>query len=145
MKAPPEYDPRYLAGIGCFNRRDYFEAHEVWENLWKECQPAVRKWVQGLIHAAVALYHAHRGNYLGARRLYGSGRRYMEMYPVPMWGLDARRFWQEMERTLAPLLRDPPTLPETIALENPPIIELCPAPLAWPDPTPWLREDSDLS
>ena len=30
------YDPRYLAGIVLFNRGDYFEAHEVWEDLWME-------------------------------------------------------------------------------------------------------------
>ena len=28
------YDPRYLVGIVHFNRGDYFEAHEVWEDLW---------------------------------------------------------------------------------------------------------------
>ena len=30
------YDPRYLAGILFFNEGDYFEAHEVWEDLWAE-------------------------------------------------------------------------------------------------------------
>src|SRR5262245_57419384 len=56
------YDPRYLAGVLFFNRRDFFEAHEVWEDLWQECTGPERKFVQALIQAAVALYHFGNGN-----------------------------------------------------------------------------------
>ena len=48
------YDPRYLAGIVLFNRGDFFEAHEVWEQLWME-PGEDKKFFQGLIQAAVAL------------------------------------------------------------------------------------------
>ena len=39
----PTYDPRYLAGILFFNRHDFFEAHEVWENLWGDCNDRDRR------------------------------------------------------------------------------------------------------
>jgi hypothetical protein len=29
-------DPRYLAGVVLFNEQEFFEAHEVWEDLWAE-------------------------------------------------------------------------------------------------------------
>jgi predicted metal-dependent hydrolase len=51
-----------------FNRGQYFEAHEVWEDLWRLQQDPYRKTCcQGLIQAAVGLHHLDRGNTLGAR------------------------------------------------------------------------------
>jgi uncharacterized protein len=32
------YDPLYLQGIEHFNVCDFFEAHEVWEELWQDYQ-----------------------------------------------------------------------------------------------------------
>jgi len=32
------HDPRYLEGIEHFNKCDFFEAHEVWEELWADTQ-----------------------------------------------------------------------------------------------------------
>ena len=72
MSAAPEYDTRYLAGIGHFNRGEYFEAHEVWEGLWRDCAAADRLFYQSLIQAAVALYHWSNGNRVGAI-FYGGG------------------------------------------------------------------------
>src|SRR5262249_26444350 len=51
------YHPRYLAGVLLFNEQAYFEAHEVWEDLWAESYGPERKFYQGLIQAAVGLCH----------------------------------------------------------------------------------------
>ena len=67
MSQSAEYDPRYLLGIVHFNRGDYFEAHEVWEDLWHDTAGPDRRFYQGLIQAAVAVYHAGNGNARGAR------------------------------------------------------------------------------
>lgn len=87
------YDSRYLKGVDLFNRQDYFEAHEVWEELWQDCASADRRFYQSLIQAAVALYHWSRGNYAGASRLLQSGRRYMQGYGDCYLGLDVNDFW----------------------------------------------------
>ena len=91
-----EYDPRYLKGIELFNAGAHFDAHEVWEELWKECDSGDRRFYQSLIHAAVAIYHAGRGNHTGASRLLGSGSRYAAAYPSPHRGFDHVPFWREM-------------------------------------------------
>ena len=72
--------------------RDFFAAHEAWEDVWREADPAERRFDQGLIHAAVAVYHASNGNAGGARRLYRSGRTYMSAYPDPTAACELRRF-----------------------------------------------------
>ena len=82
------YDPRYLAGILFFNAHDFFEAHEVWEDVWTESSGPQRRFYQGLIQAAVALHHFRNGNVRGAVKLYRTGRAYMEPLDQPYFGLD---------------------------------------------------------
>ena len=77
-----------LPGSSCSTVSDYFEAHEVWEDLWHDCPSADRRFVQSLIQAAVALYHWGRGNAAGAQRLFDSGRNYMAPYRPRHLGLD---------------------------------------------------------
>ena len=78
------YDPRYLAGVRFFNDRDFFEAHEVWEDLWAESHGDERRFYQGLIQAAVGLFHFGNGNLAGAVKLYHSSRDYMRPCGAPL-------------------------------------------------------------
>jgi predicted metal-dependent hydrolase len=122
MSAASEYDDRYLVGIDCFNRGDYFEAHETWEDLWLDCPGADRRFYQSLIQAAVALYHWRNGNHTGARRLFAAGREKMADYQPRHHGLDCGDFWRQVEAALAGALTDaPPADPAP-----PPRIELHP-------------------
>jgi predicted metal-dependent hydrolase len=138
----PDFEPRYLAGVVLFNRRDFFEAHEVWEDLWLSPEVgADRRFVQGLIQAAVGLFHFGENNLRGAKKLYGTARTYMEAYPSPYLGMDHASFWRQMERCFAGLLAagDPPagvTLDERMI----PTIRLDPLPAEWPDPAMFLHE-----
>jgi uncharacterized protein len=130
MTAATEYDPRYLAGIDRFNRREFFEAHEVWEDLWHDTPGPDRRFFQGLIQAAVAVYHANNGNARGARRLFHSGRRYMSGYPAHHFGLDVPTFWAGLERALAGFLPDPAPASATLHADLVPTITLTPRPMA---------------
>jgi predicted metal-dependent hydrolase len=136
-----EYDPRYLAGILFFNRRDFFEAHEVWEELWGDSHGPDHRFVQGLIQAAVALYHFGNGNLRGAHRLYHSARDYMSRTPSPHWGLDVDGFWKQMEQCFAGILKEPFAQGAALKEELIPTIVLDPMPESWPEPTAYLRDE----
>jgi len=142
MDASPEYDPRYLAGIVLFNRCDYFEAHEVWEQLWMECATADKKFYQALIQAAVALCHFCNGNVRGAVKLFHSARDYMNRYASPFMGMDTAAFWEQMGRCFAELLAvtdpDRRITPDEALL---PTLSLSPPPAEWPDPAAFLEDD----
>ena len=137
-----EYDHRYLGGILFFNMRDFFEAHEVWESIWLDCAGPERRFIQGLIQAAVALYHFGNGNLRGAAKLFKTGRAYMEAYESPYLGLDRQAFWQQMERCFAPLFADPNPdrylRPDEALL---PVITLDPPPAQWPDPADFEEDE----
>jgi predicted metal-dependent hydrolase len=55
-------------GVLFFNKGMFYEAHEVWEDLWRVTTDiSERTCYQGLIQAAVSLHHLSRGNEIGAR------------------------------------------------------------------------------
>jgi hypothetical protein len=136
------YDPRYLAGVLLFNAGDFFEAHEVWEDLWSESHGAEHCFYQGLIQAAVGLCHFHNGNLAGAVKLYRSSRDYMSGCGSPFLGLDVEAFWRSMEECFRPLLGPAP--PDRANRPDPqrlPVIRLDPPPENWPEPEDYLPED----
>lgn len=125
---PDEFDPRYLEGIRYFNECEFYEAHDVWEELWADYQGPSREFYQGLIQIAVCLHHFGNENTRGARKLYHSSRRYLEKYRPHHEGLDLEKLLGQMEACCAALLAseeefpsvaiDPELIPE-IHLESP--------------------------
>jgi predicted metal-dependent hydrolase len=71
-------EPSFEKGRQHFDRAEYFEAHEVWEDLWNESEGARTPFLQGLIQVAVALHHAGNGNFKGTRKLFASSLGYLE-------------------------------------------------------------------
>src|SRR5215216_726083 len=92
-----EYHPLYLQSIDYFNACDFFEAHEVWEDLWKDYSGDLRLFYKGLIQAAVALHHFGNGNIRGARKVYGTSRNYLEAYRPHCVGLDLDAFLTQFD------------------------------------------------
>jgi predicted metal-dependent hydrolase len=101
-----------LKGIEHFNACDFFEAHEVWEELWQEHHGPSRKFYQGLIQVAVCLHHFGNGNTRGAKKLYHSSRNYLENYRPSHLGLDVDKLISEMEQCCAEILASPDEYPK---------------------------------
>jgi len=125
-----DYHTLYLEGIKHFNECDFFEAHEVWEELWTDYRGPSRKFYQGLIQAAVALYHFGNGNIRGARKLYHSSSEYLASYRPKHLGLDLEKFLSEFEQCFTNVIAsteefpqievEPDLIPE-IHLDPPPV------------------------
>src|SRR5262249_58968056 len=100
----------------------------AWEDLWAETTAPERRFYQGLIQAAVGLYHFGNGNLAGAAKLFRSSRDYLTPYLPLYQGLDTEAFRARMERCFAGVLEaNPPRelRPEPALI---PVIELDPAP-----------------
>lgn len=139
------YNPRYLAGILLFNAGDFFEAHEVWEDLWSESHGPERRFYQGLIQAAVGLCHFGNGNLGGAAKLYRSSRDYvLGCGAAHFLGMDVPAFLERMEACFRPVLGPEP--PDRATRPDPaliPTIQLEPPPESWPDPEAYLPEEDE--
>jgi hypothetical protein len=71
----------YRVGIRHFNGREFYDAHEVWEDVWRESHGMEKQFLQGLIQAAVALHHHSTGNVVGACSLMARARRNLDACP----------------------------------------------------------------
>ncbi len=78
----------FQRGLTLFNAREYFDAHEVWEDVWRAAPQVEKKFLQGLIQVAVALHHHSRGNAVGARSLLARAHRNLSDYPDTYSGVN---------------------------------------------------------
>jgi uncharacterized protein len=53
-------DPRYLGFFECFNRGDYYEAHDVLEDLWLRTTGPDREFYKALIQIAGVFVHLRK-------------------------------------------------------------------------------------
>lgn len=81
------YEELYVQYIYHFNVTfDYFECHEVLEELWLES--ARDPLLQGLLQVAVALHHHENGNHNGAIKLFQQAVDKLQHYPEDALGID---------------------------------------------------------
>lgn len=101
----------YLEGIQLFNEREYFDAHEAWEDVWHMAYGIKHDFYQGMIQCAVALEHYRRSNPRGVVSLYKSYQPKFEQVPPAFMGLDVTKFLADMRDALRPVIEADP-LPE---------------------------------
>ncbi|HLG08853.1 MAG TPA: DUF309 domain-containing protein [Gaiellaceae bacterium] len=75
-------------GIDLIRAGAYFEAHEELEDEWREAPVPERDFLQGLVHVAVAWYHAGRGNRAGCERQLEKAERRLGPYGPHYRGVD---------------------------------------------------------
>ena len=77
-----ELDAHYLGYFDCFNRRLFYEAHDVLENLWlKDKNGANGNFYKGLIQLAGAFVHLQKNRLRPAAALFKLALANLEKYP----------------------------------------------------------------
>jgi predicted metal-dependent hydrolase len=120
-----DWDERFEAGVDCFNREQFFEAHEVWEDLWHEVRDTDRSLLQALIQVAAGFYHDQCDNPRGmASQLRKAGEK-LSRYPAIHRGIrvgdllaDVQR-WEVDRRERGSALGRPPYPRITIDTKSP--------------------------
>jgi predicted metal-dependent hydrolase len=125
---PPDVERKlYYDGIHLFNEKEFFEAHEVWEDAWHMAYGTKFEFYQGMIQCAVALEHYRRQNPRGVLSLFESYNRHFKDVPDVFMGLEVKKFLEQMRAVLEPVLIAKP-VPERGQIEldasRAPIIEL---------------------
>src|SRR5438046_9977353 len=106
----------YYDGITLFNEHEFFDAHEVWEDIWHMAFGIKFEFYQGMIQCAVALEHYRRSNPRGVVSLYESYNQHFKDVPAVFMGLDVKDFLSRMRRALEPVLSADP-LPQRGQIE----------------------------
>ena len=116
---------KYLIGIRLFNEQEFFECHDVLEELWSETLGDAHLFLQGLIQAAVGMFHFGNGNLGGARKMYTAARAKLDRYPSPYWGIELSSFLKEFECCFEEILAAGTSYPDGVELreERIPVIQ----------------------
>ena len=69
MNEEEKKEQLFFDGLQAYEEKDFFEAHELWEELWSEYYLDDKTFIQGLIQLAVSFVHLGNGNLNGAKSL----------------------------------------------------------------------------
>ena len=112
---PSQRQVLFALGIHLFNRGEFYDCHEAWEEIWRSTTPEPKDLFQGLIQVGVGMYHFHeRRRPDVARRVLGKGRRRLAPFAPESHGLDLTGLLNSVDawRTwLAEGHGEPPTPP----------------------------------
>ncbi|HEX4083767.1 MAG TPA: DUF309 domain-containing protein [Chthoniobacteraceae bacterium] len=101
----PGLPPEYAGYFTCFNRQEYYEAHDVLEHLWLRTRDGNHAFYKGLIQFAGAFVHLQKqyrrpdhpkdaSRAKPAARLFGLAAKNLEAYRPAHLRLDVERVWK---------------------------------------------------
>ncbi len=88
---------KFERGLAHFNAREFFEAHEVWEEVWLTEDEPEKTFLQGIIQIAAAFHHYRRGNTDGAETLLAAGIVKITRFPADHRGLAIHDLREEVK------------------------------------------------
>jgi uncharacterized protein len=117
----PFHPPSIQGGLELFNGRRFFDAHEAWEDVWREIprDQAARRHMQGLVQMAVAFHHWTTGNLAGARSVLARSLRNLDGAESSFPSIDLVRIQSDAEiwlRYLENAANELPPTPPTIVV-----------------------------
>ena len=77
----------FWQGIEQFNSQDFYACHDTLEALWMEAGEPEKRFYQGILQIAVALYHLSNQNWRGAVILLGEGINRLSYYQPSYAGI----------------------------------------------------------
>ncbi len=101
----------YRRGLELFNAGEFFDAHEVLEDIWRPAYGDERRFLQGLIQIAVGLHHYTTGNRVGAQSLLARGAAKLADLHDPYLGVRVAALRQQVETWLRYLAGEAPQPP----------------------------------
>lgn len=106
---PPSYDAEeeaslFYEGLKLFNEGQWFDAHEVWEDVWHMACGDKKRFYQGLIQYSVTIEHIRRGNPRGVRCVYETCLGKFKGLPDVYMGFNIPKQLAELDRVVKPVL-----------------------------------------
>lgn len=96
----------FAEGIELFNRGQFWEAHEAWEQIWREREEESRIFFQGIIQAAAAFHLVfEKPRPAGAKNNCAKALTILELFPVRFLGIDVDELRGNLKAILKELSR----------------------------------------
>jgi hypothetical protein len=96
-----------VLGLECYNRQEFFEAHEHLETAWRNEHGEARELYRGILQVAVAWYHIQNGNIQGARKMLDRCRGWLAPFGHSCKGVNLKTLREDIEHLAINLDRHP--------------------------------------
>ncbi|KOR34412.1 MULTISPECIES: DUF309 domain-containing protein [Planktothricoides] len=95
--------PEFWQAVEQFNQQDFYACHDTLESLWMEASEPDKKFYQGILQIAVALYHLSNHNWKGAAILLGEGMSRLRSYQPTYFEINVAEILQISSQILQKL------------------------------------------
>ena len=113
-----DFPAEFWQGVEQFNAGEFYACHDTLEAIWIEAEESDKKFYQGILQIAVALYHLGNQNLRGAVILLGEGSNRLRPYSVGYVQLDISDLIQQAIELLTDLQTHDPQHPLPIPPES---------------------------
>ncbi|MEG3978161.1 DUF309 domain-containing protein [Microcoleus sp. herbarium8] len=103
-----EMPVEFWQGIEQFNSQEFYACHDTLEALWMEAGEPEKRFYQGILQIAVALYHLGNQNWRGAVILLGEGINKLSYYQPSYGGVAVEELLGESAKLLSTLQQASP-------------------------------------
>ena len=93
-------DDLYNKGVEAFEKHEFYDAHEHWEDLWSDYRLKDAKFVQALIQLSVGYFHITNSNINGANGLLRKCIPKFEMYLPEKRGIKIEKILIQVNASL---------------------------------------------
>ena len=97
MSFENEINTLFQAGLKLFNEKNFYDAHEKWEDLWSDYYLKDRLFIQGLIQLSVSFVHLKNNNMNGAKSLLNKCQQKFEGFDIQR-GIDVKKLLISIEK-----------------------------------------------
>ena len=97
MSFENEINTLFQAGLKLFNDKNFYDAHEKWEDLWSDYYLKDRLFIQGLIQLSVSFVHLKNNNLNGAKSLLNKCKQKLEGLDFQR-GIDVKKLLSSIEK-----------------------------------------------
>ena len=97
MSFDKEINTLFQAGLKLFNEKNFYDAHEKWEDLWSDYYLKDRLFIQGLIQLSVSFVHLKNNNMNGAKSLLNKCKQKFEGFDIQR-GIDVKKLLISIEK-----------------------------------------------
>ena len=89
----------FMKGVECFNNKEFYDAHEFWEDLWSDYPLKDALFIQGLIQVSVAFFHITNLNLTGSRSLFNKSIPKLKKFPFNHRNFNVHDFIDSIEKS----------------------------------------------
>ena len=93
-------DDLYNKGINAFEKHNFYDAHEHWEDLWSDYRLKDAKFVQALIQLSVGYFHITNNNKNGALGLLNKCIPKFEKYLPSHRGVNVKYILDQVDKSI---------------------------------------------